>query len=70
MSKLVQSGIPKNFEKQIYENVFKPRLGEEEEKKVFSIEDLKFGFVIYLVACVGAILAFIGEILWKKCRKK
>lgn len=62
MSKVVQGGIIQYFEKFISEFVLRAEMDEGKTLKSFGIEDLKFGFVIHLIACGVSSFVFIFEI--------
>jgi hypothetical protein len=65
--KLFESGIVKKFGLNIYDNMNSAAklsimlLNKEEDPKVFSLEDLKSGFVIWLVTVLIAMVVFICE---------
>lgn len=63
MEKLIQTGIHRYFMKYIMDYYFYDRI-EERGPQVFSIDDLHFGFVIWLAACGVAVGAFGCEVLW------
>lgn len=63
-SKLVQSGIVQYYEKFISEVVLRAEINDEKIIKPFGVEDLKFGFVIFLISCNFAIFVFFFEIFW------
>lgn len=64
MQILIPAGIPQWTRKFIYDVLFREFMANEDEPKVFSVEDLKFGFVIWGAACVISLAAFVGEILY------
>lgn len=61
MDKLVEAGIPQYFLEYMYQFYFFDR-NEPHGPKVFSIDDLHFGFVVWLVTCSIALAAFLGEL--------
>lgn len=69
MSALVESGIAQYFFQYIKLVVLKGLPTDQQEPKKFSIEDLKFGFVIFLICCGISIVAFLCEILMFYGRK-
>jgi hypothetical protein len=64
MKLLIPSGIPQWMKKFINEVVIKGVSEEQKEPKVFTVEDLEFGFVIWGVACGICLVAFVAEILY------
>lgn len=63
MNALISGGIPQylidfytNFE-------LRPMLIPRKDPKVFDIDDLMFGFIIWLVACLISITAFLIELI-------
>lgn len=65
MSKLVPAGIPQHIRNTIYDFHLKhaqPPITKS--PKVFNIEDLSFGFVVWLIAISIALVAFLLEIVW------
>ena len=62
---LIQAGIPQYVRKFIYEENFKP---SQESKgkvpKVFSLDDLEFQFIIWLITCAVVFSVFVLELLW------
>lgn len=64
MQNLISAGIAQYLEK-FYTDLDYPRYQEENGKEpvVLSIDDLNFGFVIWLVASGVSVMAFICEIL-------
>ncbi|KAG5669978.1 hypothetical protein PVAND_000267 [Polypedilum vanderplanki] len=41
----------------------------EDTKRIFSLKDLEYGFVMYLGACAVCITCFIFEFLWNICKR-
>ena len=65
MRLLIQGGIPQYIKRFIILFCFKEsRQIEISEPKVFSVDDLAFGFVVWLVACSIAIAGFLCELMW------
>lgn len=60
IGRLIPSGILQNIARKSFE----PKLGAK-SPKVFSIDDLAFGFMIWLAACVMSVVAFLSELVWK-----
>jgi hypothetical protein len=67
----IPAGIPQYFQKQYLEGLSKINKGNltkiesGKRPKVFAVDDLSFGFVIWLIACSISISVFISElILW------
>ena len=64
MRKLVPAGIPQFIRNTVYDFRLKYALPPVlKGPKVFTFEDLKFGFVIWLIAISIALTAFIIEIV-------
>lgn len=61
-TRVIETGIFQFFEKS-FQDSFPPYKNEIKEPKVFSIDDLKFGFIIWIFACGLSTLIFIIEIL-------
>jgi hypothetical protein len=68
MEILIQAGIPQYFLDYVFEFYFFDR-EELRGPKVFSIDDLRFGFVIWLVTCGIALAAFAGELIVNGIKK-
>jgi hypothetical protein len=68
---LIQSGIAQHFHQYYYwqEFIFNRVFEVESGPKVFSVEDVSYGFSIWLNACAISILGFVGEwiqvLVWK-----
>lgn len=63
--RLIESGIIQQIYKYFYNDLLNPRIPpEENHPKVFSMNDLKFGFVICFWAGVVSCCVFVGEILF------
>jgi hypothetical protein len=65
MAYLIQAGIPQHVFNYFVNFDLTPIIGKPKEPRVFSFSDLKFGFVIWLIACGISTAVFICEILWK-----
>lgn len=63
--KLVEAGIPQYFNSYFKDFELKPLLDDPAEPFVFSIEDLRFGFIVWLVACGVSSVVFMIEVSWK-----
>ena len=64
MRKLVPAGIPQYIRKTVYDFLSKfAQSPTAKGPKVFSFKDLKFGFVIWLIAISIALAVFIIEIV-------
>lgn len=66
---LAQAGIPQYLAKYIEEVVLRAPIYEEKEAEVFSVEDLKFSFIILTCSCAISFCVFIMEILIFYIRK-
>jgi hypothetical protein len=69
-AKLIEAGIPQYFNRQLFDLFPHPQ--ELKELKVFDVDDLWFGFLIWVITCGISFSVFIIEIcvFWaKKCRK-
>lgn len=66
MGNLTQAGIPQFLFRYLMEFELRSLEDPPNEPSVFSVRDLEFGFVTWLIACGIAILAFVGELIWKK----
>lgn len=64
MSKLVKYGIPQYFLKYIREVVLRELPQDEKTPRKFSLDDLEFGFIIYLSCCAISFAAFLIEIFY------
>lgn len=62
MRSLTQGGIPQYFLKYIQKVVLKELPADEQQPKKFSIEDLKFGFMIFLGCCGVSLVVFMIEL--------
>jgi hypothetical protein len=65
MAVLVQAGIPQEIRKFMYEIIFKPN--KEKQKKFpkkLTVDDLRPGFIVWLVTCFFAIAVFVIEVIW------
>jgi hypothetical protein len=73
--RLTSAGIMKNLWNDFH-NQFKPIPKDIKEPKVLNVDDLRFGFIIWLVACGISSSVFLSEIiicimrkLWKLLKK-
>ena len=64
MRQLIPAGIPQFLRKFVHELFIKPYKPDVKTPKVFSLEDLKFGFVTWLIACSVAFSVFVIELTW------
>lgn len=62
MSALVENGIPQYFLKFIQKVILKEKPADPNEPKNFSVEDLEFGFVIFLLSCAASSVIFLLEV--------
>lgn len=70
MSKLIPAGIPQYLYSYLLNFELKPLLKPPDTPWVFDIEDLQFGFVVWLIACSVSIMVFVCEILWRYFKRK
>lgn len=63
MSDLVEGGIPQHFLSYIRKVILKPKLTDDKEPKRFGVDDLMFGFMIFLESCAVSIFVFVIELL-------
>lgn len=63
MSALVDNGIAQYFLSYISNFVLRPFPRDERVPEKFNIEDLEFGFFIFLVCCAASIFVFVAEII-------
>lgn len=70
MLRLMPSGIPQYLHKYLMEFEFRPLYAPPKENRVFSLSDLEFGFIIWLIAIGISIFVFFLELLWYFIRKK
>lgn len=64
MSNLIQGGISQYMIDYLYNFEVKPLVDPPREPSVFSLSDLEFGFVVWLIACGISTAAFTVELLW------
>lgn len=64
MKYLVGGGVPQQLFHLFFDFELMPMLDDEPEPRVFSLNDLGFGFVVWLIACGISVLAFVCEILY------
>lgn len=64
MRLLIPAGIPQYCKKTIYSALENKKFGDSSEPKVFSVDDLAFGFIVWAVACLLATAVFLIEIAW------
>lgn len=69
MRNLIDFGIPQYFLNYICENILRELPKDKKSPKKFSLNDLEFGFVIYLNCCGISIIIFVIEILIFNVRK-
>jgi hypothetical protein len=65
MQNLISAGIPQHLEKFHIDSILHPYQDDDDAKEpiVLSIDDLNFGFIIWLVTSGVSVAAFIFEIL-------
>lgn len=64
MSRIVEAGIPQYHFSYLMDFELKSLLDPPSEPSIFSLYDLEFGFVTWLIACAICIGAFMSELLW------
>jgi hypothetical protein len=69
MNKLISGGVIQHYLKYFFDFLLKPRPESKEGPKVFGVEDLKFGFIIWLFSCCIATSVFVMEIISFNLRK-
>lgn len=69
-SDLISSGIIQHQFNYFLDFEIKPLVDLPKGPKVFAIEDLKFGFIVWLIACGISLIAFAGEFLYKGLKVK
>lgn len=60
-TQLIEAGIPQHFTDRVFN--FFPKFDELKEPQTFSLDDLWFGFEIWLFACAATTCVFILEII-------
>lgn len=63
MSRLIQNGVPQHLLSFLKNDVMRPMAPDEAEPKVFELEDLNFGFYVFLVCCASSIFVFVVEVI-------
>lgn len=63
MRDLITGGIPLNLVKFYHLILARAKLPAPEGPKVLNIEDLRYGFTIWLIACGIAVFTFFAELL-------
>lgn len=65
---LISGGIIQHWFNYLLNFEFKGLIEPPKEPKVFEVEDLKFGFIVWLAACAISLAAFLVEIfyVWTK----
>lgn len=66
MGNLTQAGIPQFLFRYFLDFEMRSLVDPPKEPSVFSVRDLEFGFVTWLIACGFAIVTFLGELILKK----
>lgn len=69
MLKLVPTGIPQHIYNHMMTFEFRPLLAPPIKPRVFSVGDLEFGFVVWLIACAISTVTFFLELLFAYLRK-
>ena len=70
MTYLIQGGIPQYLLNYLLDFDLRPLVDPPSEPSVFSLSDLEFGFIVWLIACLISIIAFATEILFYLLRVK
>jgi hypothetical protein len=70
LSRLVSTGIVKHHVDYGYWYLYRP-VEEiiEDPRRILSLTDLQYGFVLWLVACLVSFVCFICELLWFGLKK-
>lgn len=68
MEKLIQTGIHQYFCKYLMEYYFYDRV-QIKMPKVFTVDDLRFGFVVWIIAVGIAIAVFVCELMFHFIKK-
>jgi hypothetical protein len=64
MERLIESGIPQYFHDFVFKFILDLRTSDgNSDAKAFTLEDLSFGFTIWLYACVISGGVFVAEVL-------
>lgn len=61
---LVEGGIPQHLFHLFFDFELMPILDEIPGPSVFSLNDLVFGFVVWLISCAISIIAFFSEVFY------
>jgi hypothetical protein len=70
MNRLIPSGIPKHLADYGMWFIYRQfDVEDEDTRRVLSLDDLEFGFVLWLAACSVSLLVFFGEVLLQKSKK-
>ena len=65
MRQLIPAGIPQFVRNRVLEFIFKEtREVTTKIPQVLTVNDLKFGFVTWLITCLIAVSAFVIELIW------
>jgi hypothetical protein len=67
MQRLLSAGIPRKLWNEF--DHIKPVEKDKSEPKVLNVDDLSFGFIIWLFACGISSSIFISEIIFYVCKK-
>lgn len=62
MGRMIQNGIPQYFLSYLDQVDFHAIPPDIEEPKVFELDDLAFGFYVFLASCGISFLAFLAEL--------
>ena len=65
MNRLVEAGIPQYHFDTLLNFELKPLIDPEWEPSIFSVSDLEFGFITWLISCAIAVGIFAAELLWR-----
>jgi hypothetical protein len=69
LTPLVEAGIPQYFLDFMLKFYMKVIEEDPSEPKVFSVDDLSFGFIVWVLTCGISIAAFILEVSWVWAKK-
>jgi hypothetical protein len=65
LKRLIEAGIPQRSYKFLLVDLLDPQIPPEDKSpKVFSLDDLSFGFIIWLYTCAVAGCVFVAELVF------
>jgi hypothetical protein len=71
LNRLIEAGIEKYHSEYAKWIDIRPSKDEPEDtRRIFSLNDLEYGFVLWLAACLGSFLVFVYEINSLRLRRK